>query len=920
MSSNEKIIKSRQQQKSDVSTNWKIAGENGFIPKKGEIIVYDNLNKIKIGDGIQNVNDLSFTNGGVGLITKQGGEIFNDYENNQAAGLYSHAEGNNTIAESESSHAEGSSTTAVGDNSHAEGIGLTLDDTAVNIPVIGNININIDIGLSTITDTTVTTSNLNKVTNAALINALDQYIGTFKSFIIKVKYGTSERFYPISAILKASAGIAAVKYTLTIVDGYTFQGLTTDYHIVDAQLGVAYGLNAHAENEKTNAIGRSSHSEGYMTSAIGESSHTEGHMTQATGAFSHAEGNETNVTGNHAHAEGYKTSANEDSSHSEGSFTQATGICSHAEGDNTIASGARAHAEGYQTSAIGDDSHAEGFKTSATGSYSHAEGQETNANNNNAHAEGYKTTANADSSHAEGNQTQATGMCSHAEGYSTIATGYYTHAEGQSTSATGTGSHTEGVNSSAIGYSAHAEGQDTKAYGVGSHAEGVGTIAGDETDGGNCSHAEGYNTQALGEASHAEGYKTNATGAYSHAEGLSTTASGRNSHAEGYNTTASGSCSHAEGNSTIANGDSQHVQGKYNIADTTSAFIIGNGDSNTDRSNAMTVDWDGNANFAGVVTDKNGQLATENYVQQYVIENQKVDIIIEYRSTDANNLPTDIYCAISFQGFLDLMERNKLGNIWLVGIDQVKDLPRETLNIAYLPEDHIFVFTNGEYSVELTGDDEWYASHTVNDFISVDMVNGVASMSPAEIYYWVCRGRQVFFYPSIGQLCALSWSTKSEAIFSYISDDYTATYWYINHDSACTCTSLDYASRKWVGEIETDVGHIVDTIGNIETALDSIISIQESLVGLITFTCNGQELSALKGMTWGEWCDSEYNIDGFDIYIGSYEEPESGIVYENIVLDGAGDALVVAGTTELTTETVITPSSKIIDGQEYFAW
>ena len=87
------------------------------------------------------------------------GEIFNNYDTNIADGKFSHAEGD--------------STAAIGDNSHAEGIGLMLDGTTVNIPIIGKININIDIGLSSITDTTITTSNLNKATNAVLINALD---------------------------------------------------------------------------------------------------------------------------------------------------------------------------------------------------------------------------------------------------------------------------------------------------------------------------------------------------------------------------------------------------------------------------------------------------------------------------------------------------------------------------------------------------------------------------------------------------------------------------------------------------------------------------------------------------------------------------------------------------------------------------
>lgn len=130
-----------------------------------------------------------------------------------------------------------------------------------------------------------------------------------------------------------------------------------------------------------------------------------------------------------------------------------------------------------------------------------------------------------------------------------------------------------------------------------SHAEGYDTEASDDY-----SHAEGWDTKASGRASHAEGTDTTASGSYSHAEGQGTIASGFQSHAEGGNTEARGGCSHAEGESTIATGFAQHVQGKYNIEDENEryAHIVGNGD-NINRSNAHTLDWQGNAWFAGKV-------------------------------------------------------------------------------------------------------------------------------------------------------------------------------------------------------------------------------------------------------------------------------------------------------------------------------
>lgn len=120
---------------------------------------------------------------------------------------------------------------------------------------------------------------------------------------------------------------------------------------------------------------------------------------------------------------------------------------------------------------------------------------------------------------------------------------------------------------------------------------------------------EGCNNIASGAHSHVEGINNTASGHYSHAEGRVNTASGDNSHAEGSNNTASGNHSHAEGVHTEASGFATHVQGKYNIIQQVTGpnylgkycYIVGNGTSDTARSNAHTLDWDGNAWFAGDV-------------------------------------------------------------------------------------------------------------------------------------------------------------------------------------------------------------------------------------------------------------------------------------------------------------------------------
>ena len=112
--------------------------------------------------------------------------------------------------------------------------------------------------------------------------------------------------------------------------------------------------------------------------------------------------------------------------------------------------------------------------------------------------------------------------------------------------------------------------------------------------------SEGNDTQATGSVSHAEGECTTASNWGSHAQGINTVASGEFSHAGGSDSVASGHMSTAMGVSTIAQGYAQTVIGMYNTAESGEeykrsnyAFIIGNGTSDTNRSNAMEVGWDG---------------------------------------------------------------------------------------------------------------------------------------------------------------------------------------------------------------------------------------------------------------------------------------------------------------------------------------
>lgn len=173
----------------------------------------------------------------------------------------------------------------------------------------------------------------------------------------------------------------------------------------------------------------------------------------------------------------------------------------------------------------------------------------------------------------------AIGQWSIAEGSCTTAKGRVAHAEGAYSQALNDGCHTEGYQTIATGYWSHAEGEMTRVTSYASHAEGSYTKMPDGTT--------RYGT-ASGYASHIEGGGCYAQGSCSHSEGLATT--------------TKGNYSHSEGRYTIAGSPAQHVEGIANIEDTASTYIhiAGNGDWNA-RSNAHTLDWDGNAEFMGDV-------------------------------------------------------------------------------------------------------------------------------------------------------------------------------------------------------------------------------------------------------------------------------------------------------------------------------
>ena len=233
-------------------------------------------------------------------------------------------------------------------------------------------------------------------------------------------------------------------------------------------------------------------------------------------------------------------------------------------------------------------------------------------------SEGDGNTASGNVSHAEGGYTTASGNISHAEGGYTTASGDFSHAEGKSYNS---------INDVISDFSPSTSNDDI----LTAWNENSFSLAKGEA-----SHVEGTDNLALGNYSHAEGASTTASGTSSHAEGTGTTASGNLSHAEGEGTTASGYASHAEGCDTKASSDYQHVQGQYNIEDTENRYlhIVGNGSSDTERSNAHTLDWNGNAWYKGKLSQEgtpteDKDLTTKKYVDDTIANQPQISFDTE---------------------------------------------------------------------------------------------------------------------------------------------------------------------------------------------------------------------------------------------------------------------------------------------------
>ncbi len=379
-------------------------------------------------------------------------------------------------------------------------------------------------------------------------------------------------------------------------------------------------------------VGQNSTVTGYHSKASGDWSQAFGYEVNAAGRFSTAIGNNSAAIGESSFALGIETIASGSNSFALGRMSEAAGNFSVAIGNSAVASGHNSFSVGEGSVAgnvklKNENSYAFGKNSHATGARSYALGEDTEATETGSYAFGFQAKSTAGDAFAIGRSSEASGIGSFAIGFigldttgvmtgPTKATGDWSIAVGMGSQATsqggvaiGTKSMSEGDYSLAMGLNSEASGRYSFAFGNNASATYIGSYAI-----GNNAVSSGLNSFAIGRLAEATGTnsvaigvgssrppmitKTRATGLWSFALGGSATSTGEHSFAIGNRAESKGRYSYAIGRETIADSYGEIVVGYNNEISggepsepdpRDPLFVIGNGTSPSERSNALTV-------------------------------------------------------------------------------------------------------------------------------------------------------------------------------------------------------------------------------------------------------------------------------------------------------------------------------------------
>lgn len=499
-----------------------------------------------------------------------------------ASGEGSHAEGGGTISSGMQSHAEGERTESRGKNSHAEGSGTIAKHKSQH--VFGEYNEEDPSTNSGTSRGTYAEIVGNGTSDSSRSNARTLDWDGNETLAGKLTLGAG----PTEDMDAATKGMVDGKAdkTDTVLETTLSRGRRAN---TTAGAGsIAFGNDVEATGEYSTATGNGNHAWGANSRAGGANSYAIGDNSEADGLGCYAVGDQSSATGRTAIATKRSQHVFGEYNEFEGSEVPTSKVSEKGQYVEIVGNGAGPNPQTYSV----DRSNA---RTLDWNGNERLAGDVTifagSANEQNLSGKANKSDTVLETTLSRGRvENSSVGNGSFAFGNDVQAVGDYSHAEGDSTTSNGDNSH--------------AEGSDCTAGGASSHAEGIG-----------CSTAE--------EAAHAEGYQTIASNYAAHSEGTLTVASGDSSHAEGVRTTANHIGQHVFGINNIVD-DSNTAQGTY-------VEIVGNGDPNNDtpKSNARTLDWNGNERLAGDVTAYAGG---EDEISLIQLRNIKAPAILESAS------------------------------------------------------------------------------------------------------------------------------------------------------------------------------------------------------------------------------------------------------------------------------------------------
>lgn len=613
----------------------------------------------------------------VGQKTSQGGEIFNDYDTNKALGLFSHTQGTNNItgclgykiiSTNPDQYVEGMESitfTLNTDNEHFAN--LAIDDI-VSWRVDWNYNY---AGTITAVDSTAKTVTVNGVwgEEQPAFNPDELYdnylwvpnkpeagdqplgLGSSTTGINNINNGDG-------SVVEGKGNISDGRWSH--IEGKNNKGAYLNH--IEGQKNISYAQSVHIEGEENSV------EEGAINAHIEGSKN----IVTKTGYFSHTQGRANENSGQVTHIEGLRTKATKNAvgGHAEGGSD---------EGNFTVVNNYFAHAENEQTQANGRGSHSQGLRTQANGDYSDSSGVDTRANGRASRATGSQTQANGVASVSEGIITEANSRAAESHGIKTIANGYSQFVVGQYNEPIGSGSSENPTNAPTIddivyfivgngtndndrsnAFTVHKDGHaEVKAQGGTSSSVAQVSFVEEKINEiplvgrkGTGSGAEIFNNytsnKASGQYAHAQGNQTTADGAFSTAMGDRNTTKGSSSLASGVINETQARASTALGIGNIVTGYAQTVVGQYaksiggagespTQSDTT-YFIVGNGTSASDRSNAFNVNKDGTAQLQ-VTGTTDDSVPRKDYVDNKITE---VNEVTQQNKTDISNLSQEL--------------------------------------------------------------------------------------------------------------------------------------------------------------------------------------------------------------------------------------------------------------------------------------